>query len=59
MGRPHREAEGGLIYHVLNRANARAAIFEDAEDYEGFHKVLAEAVARTEIRLLAYCFVNV
>jgi putative transposase len=39
---------------VLNRANARAAIFEDAEDYEGFHKVLGEAVARTEIRLLAW-----
>jgi putative transposase len=55
MGRPHRAAEGGLIYHVLNRANARATIFEDGGDYEGFQKVLAEAVARTEIRLLAYC----
>ncbi len=55
MGRPHRAAEGGYVYHVLNRANARMTIFEDSGDYEAFEEVLREAVARTGMRLLAYC----
>ena len=55
MGRPHRAAEGGYVYHVLNRANARMTIFEDDGDYEAFEKVLRQAVERTETRLLAYC----
>ena len=55
MGRPHRAAAGGYVYHVLNRANARMTVFEDDADYEAFEKVLAEAVARTQTRLLAYC----
>ncbi len=55
MGRPKRAAEGGLIYHVLNRANARMTIFERDEDYEAFERVLLEAVERTDMRLLAYC----
>jgi putative transposase len=54
MGRPHRAADGGFIYHVLNRANARMTIFEDDADYEAFEKVLLEAVERSEMRLLAY-----
>lgn len=55
MGRPQRAAEGGYVYHVLNRANARMTIFADDGDYVAFEKVLAEAVERTETRLLAYC----
>ena len=55
MSRPPRAAEGGLIYHVLNRANARLAIFDDDGDYDAFLRVLAEAVARHRTRLLAYC----
>jgi putative transposase len=55
MGRPKRAAEGGLVYHVLNRANARMTIFENEGDYEAFERVLEEAVARTKTRLLAYC----
>ena len=57
MGRPKRAAKGGLIYHVLNRANARMTIFEKDEDYVAFESVLAEAeaVARSGIRLLSYC----
>ena len=55
MGRPHRAAEGGYVYHVLNRANARMTIFEEDGDYQAFADVLAEAVERSEIRLLAYC----
>lgn len=40
---------------MLNRANARMTIFADDGDYVAFEKVLAEAVERTETRLLAYC----
>ncbi len=55
MGRPHRAAVGGYVYHVLNRANARMRIFADDGDYEAFEKVLLEAVERTQTRLLSYC----
>jgi putative transposase len=55
MGRPKRAADGGLIYHVLNRANARMTIFKKAADYEAFEGILEEAVERTHTRLLAYC----
>ena len=55
MGRPHRAAEGGYVYHVLNRANARMTIFRDEGDYDAFERVLAEAVERTQTRLLGYC----
>jgi REP-associated tyrosine transposase len=55
MSRPLRAAEGGLVYHALNRANARLAIFADAGDFGAFERVLAEAVVRYDMRLLAYC----
>src|SRR5579871_2195078 len=55
MGRPLRAAEGGYVYHVINRANARLNIFAEESEYEVFEKVLADAVARTHTRLLAYC----
>jgi len=55
MGRPRRAAVGGYVYHVLNRANARMTIFDNAGDYEAFETTLAQAVERMETRLLAYC----
>jgi putative transposase len=55
MGRPHRAAQGGYIYHALNRANGRMTIFEDEADYAAFEEVLLQAVERTKTRLLAYC----
>lgn len=54
MGRPKRAADGGLVYHVLNRANARMTIFENDDDDIAFEQVLLEAVERTDTRLLAY-----
>jgi putative transposase len=42
MGRPKRAADGGLVCHVLNRANARVTIFEDQEDDAAFERVLEE-----------------
>ncbi|OGA49271.1 MAG: hypothetical protein A3F74_09055 [Betaproteobacteria bacterium RIFCSPLOWO2_12_FULL_62_58] len=55
MGRPLRAAAGDVIYHVLNRANARLPIFEKPSDFEAFERVLVEAHARMATRILAYC----
>ena len=54
MPRPRRAAEGGLIYHALNRANARLTFFDNDDDYAAFERVLQQAVARFDIRLLSY-----
>ena len=40
---------------MFNRANARRTIFTDPKDYEAFETVLAEAVLRSQTRLLTYC----
>jgi putative transposase len=55
MGRPHRNAPGGLVYHVLNRANARQPIFKKDQDYQAFERVLAAVQERVGMRILAYC----
>ncbi len=55
MGRPQRAADGGYVYHVLNRANALMTIFDKPGDYEALENVLLQAVERTKTRLLAYC----
>ena len=55
MGRAKRANDGGLIYHVLNRANARSRIFEDEGDYAAFERVLCEARDRYDLRVLVYC----
>jgi hypothetical protein len=58
MGRAKRVADGGFVYHVLNRSNARLRIFDNEGDYEAFERVLEEAVERFETRLLAYCVLS-
>lgn len=55
MGRPLRADSGELVYHVLNRANGRRTLFAKDGDYEAFLRVLAAAVPRVDMRLLAYC----
>jgi putative transposase len=55
MGRPVRTVSGDIVYHVLNRANARMTVFEADGDYRTFERVLTQACARVSIRLLAYC----
>jgi len=59
MPRRPRVDSGGLAYHVLNRGVGRRRLFDDAEDYAAFVRVLAEAVERDPgvpgIRLLGYC----
>lgn len=55
MGRALRTAAGAVVYHVLNRANARKTLFEDEGDYSAFERVLAQACCRVSMRVLAYC----
>ena len=44
-----------MIFHVLNRGNARDRIFDDDADYAAFEKVLAETQAEVFVRILSYC----
>lgn len=55
MPRPPRTDIGGIPYHVINRANARARIFEHAADYRAFETVLSEAHEHEHMPILAYC----
>ena len=55
MPRSPRPPVGGIVTHVLNRANARLPLFEHDDDYELFERTLEQAHARTRMRILAYC----
>jgi putative transposase len=46
---------GEEIYHVINRADGRRRVFRSHKDYRRFSEVLAQAVERFQMRLLAYC----
>jgi hypothetical protein len=46
--------EGGLAYHVLNRANARLPLFRQDADHAAFERVLEEAFERHPLRILGY-----
>ena len=54
MPRAPRVDVGNQIYHVINRANARHTIFETIADYRHFESLLIEALARSQMRLIAY-----
>jgi hypothetical protein len=54
MPRRLRDASGGLVYHVLNRATGRRTLFAKDEDYLAFEVVLEQLVERTKLRILSY-----
>lgn len=55
MPRTARAAQGGFIYHVLNRGNDRKRIFHEDADYAAFTKLLVSGRERAGISVLAYC----
>ncbi len=55
MGRAKRIAAGGIVYHVLNRANRRTRIFHKPRDYDAFIKLLGDGLERIPCRLLGLC----
>ncbi|MCC6126360.1 MAG: transposase [Pirellulales bacterium] len=54
MPRTARIAPGGMVFHVLNRANARARIFAKEADYAAFEQVMKETLSRMPMRILGY-----
>lgn len=55
MGRAPRIDIGNIVYHTLNRANDRLAIFRKPSDYQAFENILQEAKQKHPMRILAYC----
>lgn len=55
MGRPTRVDLGDYVYHVINRANGRMALFKSQADYADFEYLLNEIRESYEMRILAYC----
>jgi putative transposase len=55
MPRVARIAPGGIVFHVLNRGNARAEIFANDADFAAFERVMADTLAQVPVQLLAYC----
>jgi putative transposase len=58
MPRTARAAVGGIVYHVLNRGNNRAAIFRKPQDFEAFATLLAEGRERAAIDVFAFCLMS-
>jgi putative transposase len=54
MARRNRGADGGYVYHVLNRAVGRSTLFAKPDDYAAFETILRQAWERLEMRLLSY-----
>jgi putative transposase len=55
MPRKRRTIQPQSVYHVLNRAAKKAALFESDGDYRAFEQLLGEARERHPMRILAYC----
>lgn len=55
MARPLRVTTPNIIYHVLNRSNARLPIFKKNYDYIAFERTLLEAKKKYPLHILAYC----
>lgn len=50
-----RASSADFCHHVLNRGNARAAVFHDDDDYAAFTELIGLACERLPMRVLAYC----
>jgi len=55
MPRSQRADVANIIYHVINRSNARMAIFEKDNDFLAFLEVLHEAKEKFSVEVLAFC----
>jgi putative transposase len=58
MPRAPRISPGGLVYHVLNRANGRLRLFKKEEDFLAFERVLLQTQQRHPLRILGWCLMG-
>lgn len=54
MPRAARIAPGGVVFHVLNRANDRRTIFDTEGDYRAFERILVRTTECVSMRILSY-----
>ena len=55
MPRIARVSVGNILYHVINRSNERARIFNTDDDYKHFEKLLQDGKDMVDMRIVAYC----
>ena len=58
MPRSARNAPGGVVYHVLNRANGKLKLLKHENDFLAFEKIMLEAFERVPIRILDWCIMS-
>jgi putative transposase len=55
MPRTARASAGNVVYHVINRGNARTEVFHKPDDFLAFEALLGLACERLPMRVLGYC----
>jgi putative transposase len=55
MPRRLRTATAGVTFHVMNRAAQKVPLFECADDYVAFERILFQAIYRSDVAVFAYC----
>ena len=58
MTRTARASQGGFIYHVLNRGNAKNDVFHKDLDFLAFVNLMRDVNTRVPMRLLGYCLMT-
>src|SRR5437899_7528021 len=58
MARKLRIQYAGAIYHVMSRGNGKAAVCHNDVDRRSFVHTLAEACAKTDWQVHAYCLMK-
>jgi len=58
MARSKRITLGGIVYHVLNRANGKLTIFRSVGEFKAFERILAEGIQRFDMRMCGYCIMS-
>jgi putative transposase len=58
MSRPLRIEFPGAVYHITSRGDRREPIFEDDDDRHAFLHIVAQAAARFDAAVLAYCLMD-
>ena len=58
MPRTARIAPSGIIFHVINRGNAKGKIFSKEADFAAFEEILLEGTKRYRVALLGYCLLH-